>query len=103
MITWRIPAGILQTVSVGSALIHAWTCAFGDPACQDILVRKGDTVDLMPIQVAGAHFSGMGRGTYHKVGESSSLLRDWHTSESQGGIAGEVVDVLPVLPFVDGA
>lgn len=73
MITWRIPAEILQTVSVGSTLIHAWTCAFGDPACQDILVRKGDAVDLMPTQVAGARFLGMKLGTYHRVGELQPL------------------------------
>ncbi len=73
MITWRIPAGILQTVSVGSALIHAWTCAFGEPACQDILVRKGDTVDLIPIHITETRFSRIKRGTYHKVGEFQPL------------------------------
>ena len=60
-------------MSVDSALIHAWTCAFGDPGRQDILVQKRDAVDLMAIQVAVARFPGMKHGTNLKVGEFQPL------------------------------
>ena len=43
------------------------------PGLEDVLVRKGGAVDLLPIQVAGARFSGMKRGTNHKVGEIQPL------------------------------
>ena len=76
IIAWRIPARILQIVSVGSALIHVWTCTLAEPAGQGIVVRRGDAVDLMPTpQVAEAHFSGMKSGINRKADEFQPLKR----------------------------
>ena len=56
----------------------------------------------MPLQVAVTRFPGMKRGTNHNVGEFQPL-KFWHTSGSQSAGSAEMVDVLPVLPFVDRA